>query len=397
MARPSIPAFLLCFFLPLFLPSSAQTCLSDTSFSQNRLYSKCDNLAHLSAALHWNYHPSNGTVDIAYRASQSSNGWVAWAINPTSNQMIGAQSLIAFHDSTGAMTVDAVPISSYTPTVKDGTLSFKVYSKEAEFSNNMMTIYASVALPSNKTQVNQLWQAGTQFSGGVPSGHATSGDNILSFGTLDFLSGLSSGGGDNSRQHRKNTHGILNAVSWGILMPLGAIIARYLRVFKSADPAWFYLHAACQCSAYIIGVAGWGTGLKLGSESVGITYHSHRAIGIALFCLGTLQVFALLLRPNKDHKFRIYWNVYHHVIGYTVLILSIINIFKGFDILQPGDGWKDAYIATIATLGGIAVVLEAVTWTIVLKRRSRDSEKSHHGANGVNGMNVYGGRQQQVV
>lgn len=79
-------------------------------------------------------------------------------------------------------------------------------------------------------------------------------------------------------------------MSWGILMPIGAIIARYMRVFKSADPAWFYLHVACQCSAYIVGVAGWGTGLKLGSDSKGITYHSHRDIGIALFCLATLQV-----------------------------------------------------------------------------------------------------------
>jgi len=88
----------------------------------------------------------------------------------------------------------------------------------------------------------------------------------------------------------EQVHGVLNAVSWGILMPLGAIIARYMRVFKSADPAWFYLHVTCQFSAYVIGVAGWGTGLKLGSQSPGIVYHSHRNIGIALFCFATLQV-----------------------------------------------------------------------------------------------------------
>lgn len=83
---------------------------------------------------------------------------------------------------------------------------------------------------------------------------------------------------------------MLSVVSWGVLMPLGVIIARYMKVFKSADPAWFYLHAACQTSAYAVGVAGWGTGLKLGSDSVGIQYDTHRNIGIALFSLGTLQV-----------------------------------------------------------------------------------------------------------
>ena len=80
-------------------------------------------------------------------------------------------------------------------------------------------------------------------------------------------------------------------MSWGILFPLGAMIARYIRTFESADPAWFYLHAFCQVSAYAIGVAGWGTGLKLGSESSGITYSGHRNIGIALFVLATVQVF----------------------------------------------------------------------------------------------------------
>ena len=100
---------------------------------------------------------------------------------------------------------------------------------------------------------------------------------------------------------RLQTHGVLNAVSWGILMPIGAIMARYMKVF--ADPAWFYLHVACQLSAYIVGVAGWGTGLKLGSDSPGITYHRHRNIGIALFCLATLQVyFTFKLKPYFQRR-----------------------------------------------------------------------------------------------
>lgn len=92
-------------------------------------------------------------------------------------------------------------------------------------------------------------------------------------------------------------HGVLNAVSWGILMPLGVIIARYLRTFKSADPAWFYLHASCQFSAYVIGVAGWATGLQLGKKSEGVTYTGHRNIGIALFCLASLQVMLVFSFP----------------------------------------------------------------------------------------------------
>ncbi|KAJ6426209.1 hypothetical protein OIU84_026733 [Salix udensis] len=180
--------------------------------------------------------------------------------------------------------------------------------------------------------------------------HATSGANVQSMGTLNLLSGESSSTGGNDRIRKRNIHGVLNAVSWGILLPIGALIARYLKVFKSADPAWFYLHVSCQSIAYIVGVAGWGTGLKLGSESASIQYDAHRTIGIILFCLGTLQVFALLLRPKPDHKYRFYWNIYHHLVGYSVIILSIINIFKGFNILNPDKKWKNAYIGVIAAL-----------------------------------------------
>lgn len=82
-------------------------------------------------------------------------------------------------------------------------------------------------------------------------------------------------------------------MSWGTLMPIGAMLARYLKVFKAANPAWFYLHISCQASAYIVGVAGWATGLKLGNDNAAIQYDTHRNIGITLFALGTLQVITL--------------------------------------------------------------------------------------------------------
>lgn len=181
-------------------------------------------------------------------------------------------------------------------------------------------------------------------------------------------------------------HGVLNVVSWGIMLPVGAIVARYLKVLKSANPAWFYVHVTCQTSAYIVGVAGWATGLRLGSDSVGIDQDTHRNIGITLFALGTLQVFALLLRPKPDHKYRFYWNIYHHVTGYTVIILSIVNIFEGFEILDPEQKWRTAYIGVLIFLGACVLVLEPFTWFVVVKRQ-RDSNKNpqEHSVNGING------------
>jgi len=80
------------------------------------------------------------------------------------------------------------------------------------------------------------------------------------------------------------------------------------------------------------------------------------------------------LRPKKDHKYRFYWNIYHHSIGYTIIILGVINIFKGMSILSVDQKWKTAYIIAICILGAIVLILEVVTWGIVLKRRKEDSQ-----------------------
>lgn len=180
-------------------------------------------------------------------------------------------------------------------------------------------------------------------------------------------------------------------------MPLGAMMARYMKVF--ADPTWFYLHIAFQVSGYAIGVAGWATGIKLGNDSPGTSYSTHRNLGIALFTFATLQVFALLLRPKPDHKYRTYWNVYHHTVGYTTIILSIVNIFKGFDILDPADKWRWAYIGILIFLGACILILEPLTWFIVLRRKSRGGNTvaaptSNKYSNGVNGTTSTGPHHQ---
>ncbi|TYH64053.1 hypothetical protein ES332_D07G239500v1 [Gossypium tomentosum] len=294
------------------------------------------------------------------------------AINPKATGMAGSQSLVGYKNSTtGSAQVHTFDVSSYSSIVaKD--LSFEVWDKTAESrSDGSLAIFAKIKVPADLAasgKINQVWQVG-------PASEPMAG-------TLDLKSGQSStsSGGDD-RLKKKIIHGILNAVSWGILFPLGAMIARYIRTFESADPAWFYLHAFCQVSAYAIGVAGWGTGLKLGSESPGITYSTHRNIGIALFVLATVQIFALFIRPKKDHKYRFYWNVYHHSFGYAILVLGIFNVFKGINILKPEDKWKTAYMIVIIALGGISLLLEAITWVVDLKRKSRKSTKPSDGYN----------------
>ncbi|XWS47167.1 hypothetical protein CRYUN_Cryun14cG0130100 [Craigia yunnanensis] len=385
------------FWVLLISPAVSLTC-SSQKLTKTQVYSDCLDLPSLSSYLHFSYDSSNTTLSIAFIATPSkSGGWIAWAINPKATGMAGSQSLVAYKNSTtGVAVVHTYDISSYSSIVpKD--LSFEVWDKTAESrTDGSLAIFAKIKVPADlaaKGTINQVWQVGPGVGeDGKLVKHDFAAANLQSKGTLNLKNGQSSSssGGD-TRIKKKNIHGILNAVSWGILFPVGAMIARYIRTFESADPAWFYLHAFCQISAYAVGVAGWGTGLKLGSESPGITYSGHRNIGIALFVLATVQIFALFLRPKKEHKYRVYWNIYHHSFGYAILVLGILNVFKGFNSLRPEHKWKSAYMIVIITLGGISLLLEAITWVVVLKRKSRKSTKPYDGYS--NGQ----GRQQPLA
>ncbi|KAJ6756755.1 CYTOCHROME B561 AND DOMON DOMAIN-CONTAINING PROTEIN [Salix purpurea] len=290
MARMLELVLSLSILMSMIFSSTAQSC-KGYAFSSNKIFRACNDLPYLNSYLHWNYDSSSNKLQIAYRHTGiTSSRWVSWAINPTSTGMAGSQALVAFQQTDGTMRAYTSPISSYQTSLQEGKLSFDVSDLSATLANNEIIIFATIGLSNTSTTVNQVWQDGA-VSGDAIQVHATSGANVQSMGTLNLLSGESSSTGGNDRIRKRNIHGVLNAVSWGILLPIGALIARYLKVFKSADPAWFYLHISCQSIAYIVGVAGWGTGLKLGSESASIQYDAHRTIGIILFCLGTLQVF----------------------------------------------------------------------------------------------------------
>ncbi|KAI8567193.1 hypothetical protein RHMOL_Rhmol02G0101500 [Rhododendron molle] len=151
------------------------------------------------------------------------------------------------------------------------------------------------------------------------------------------------------------------------MMPLGFMAARYLKaVGPRADPLWFYVHITLQLPGYLLGMAGGATGLYLGIKSAGVHHPCHKGIGITLFCLGLLHISALFLRPAKDHKYKNLWNWFHHLTGYTVLLLSFTNIWVGFYILKPAKTWIIVYGVISGAMIVSTIVLE------VWKRLTQD-------------------------
>ncbi|GFY99613.1 auxin-responsive family protein [Actinidia rufa] len=354
------PTLVFCILICLLVPSlallsssfSSSPC-SDFVFPNDKAFASCTDLPTLNSFLHWTHKPLSRTLEIAYRHTGiTSPKWVAWGINPTSPRMVGTQAIVAYQKPDGTMTVYTSPVNGYRTQLHEGELSFPVSDLSASFSNDEIIVFATLEVPDNTFALNHVWQDGP-MNGNSLGMHDLSGSHLQSMGTLNLTSGqaLASHGGD-SNTVLKISHGVLNTVSWGIMMPLGFMAARYLKaVGPSTDPLWFYLHIALQLPGYIIGMAG----VQLASSS---SYTNLPAsINLATWALGSYSfaldcfryqdmhsiISALIFRPAKDHKYRYIWNRFHHGIGYTVLLLGFANIWIGFSILKPAMGWVIAY------------------------------------------------------
>ncbi|KAL2614063.1 hypothetical protein R1flu_025755 [Riccia fluitans] len=165
----------------------------------------------------------------------------------------------------------------------------------------------------------------------------------------------------------RRSHGVISIFGWGILLPVGAIVARYCKLW---DPAWFYIHVVMQVMGFVLVTVALIMGNSLGDKVQGVDYGAHQGLGIFVFVLATLQMTALLLRPKKDAKVRRYWNFYHHWAGRAALVLAAVNVFLGIEAAKGGKKWNGSYGLILIIELIVIIVLEILSFV----NRSGDDE-----------------------
>lgn len=345
------------------------------------------------ASIAWTFHPHNATLDLIFFGTFiSPSGWVAWGINPSSAEMTGTRALIAFPDPNSGQLVLLPYILDPTVKLQRGPLlsrplDIHLHSSSATLYGGKLAtvhdgasiqIYATLKLVPNKTKIHHVWNRGLYVQGYSPTIHPTTINDLSSIATIDLLSGSQSKE-NNNIQTLKVAHGIINGVSWGILLPIGAVTARYLRHFQTLGPAWFYAHAGVQLMAFFLGTVGFAIGIHLGELSPGRVYGLHRKLGFAAFCLGSLQTLALLFRPKTTNKFRKYWKSYHHFVGYACVVIGVVNVFQGFEVMGEGRSYaKLGYCLSLSTLIGVCVAMEVNAW-VVFCRKAKEEKLRREG------------------
>ena len=93
-------------------------------------------------------------------------------------------------------------------------------------------------------------------------------------------------------------------VSWGFLIPTGAILAKF---YKHRSPIWFHLHRGVQVLGLVLALAGWVVALHelapFGGADVTTSVRLHGIIGCTVMTIGLLQPLNAVVRPHKVSKY----------------------------------------------------------------------------------------------
>lgn len=153
-------------------------------------------------------------------------------------------------------------------------------------------------------------------------------------------------------------HARCMVLGWGVLLPLGALAARYFKVTPRQrwpeqldNKAWWHAHRALQWAGIVVMSLGawlaWGQG---GGGSPAARLHAWA--GWALVALGWLQIAAGLLRGSKGGPTDVQMQGDHY---------DMSPYRAGFERLHKGVGWL-ALVAAVAVIALGLQVADAPRW-----------------------------------
>jgi sulfite exporter TauE/SafE len=153
-------------------------------------------------------------------------------------------------------------------------------------------------------------------------------------------------------------HARCMVLAWGVMLPLGALVARYFKVLPTQDwpreldhKAWWNTHRVLQWAG--VGVMTVGVALAWGQAAGASTAaRVHAWAGWALVVLGWLQVAAGLVRGSKGGP----TDVQMHGDHYDMTARRLV-----FERWHKGLGWL-AIVAAVAVIMLGLMLVDAPRW-----------------------------------
>ncbi|KAF1914600.1 hypothetical protein BDU57DRAFT_298651 [Ampelomyces quisqualis] len=226
-------------------------------------------------------------------------------------------------------------------------------------SNTRFTLLALAAAAAASAQYSGRWGGGNYDGSG---GYSGGDDDVDYYGANQF--GRKQGGASQAfidgRQKVLIAHGVLAALTFVILFPVGSILIR-LGTFRGV---WI-IHGGLQLFAYIVYIVAFGLGVwMVNNIPHNLLDHYHPVIGIVVFVLLFFQPILGVVHHLKFKKYsrRTVWSYGHLWLGRIVITLGIIN--GGLGMLLASDA--PAFLGFRPTQGQIIAysVVAGIMWLL---------------------------------
>ncbi|KAL6553529.1 hypothetical protein OROGR_007371 [Orobanche gracilis] len=151
-------------------------------------------------------------------------------------------------------------------------------------------------------------------------------------------------------------HGFLLWASVGFLMPVSILIKRISNRQESSEAMLriiFYVHAITQMFSVLLATVGAVMSIKFFDNSFN---NDHQKIGIAFYIIMWLQALIGIFRPQRESKARSVWFRVHFIMGISVSLLGVINIYTGLQAYSKRTS-KNIRVWTIIFTVQISLIL----------------------------------------
>jgi len=273
---------------------------------------------------------------VTYTVVCQTTNWIAFGVN-TQAQMIGTDAAI-YMPTTGTITKWYIKDKTVGAIVQAATQDLTGTSVTTNGGTTTLVFTRPIAANGDTGESIALTPASSQnyvFASGPAttfSQHSTTANGLA---VVNLNSGTAFGATSSTAfTPWRLTHGAFMLISFGMMIPIGMFVSRYLR---GKFDNWFKLHIWIQYTALGIFFIGFWIAVG-GCASEQLPYNTpHQQLGVALFLLVIAQPINGYFRPQSDGgKISMrHWRLFHYWYGRALIFLGVIQIFMGIVSLDP--------------------------------------------------------------
>jgi len=309
------------------------------------------------------------------------DGWVGFGISEDGG-MIGSEAVIGWKSNTGVPNIDIYRLEAKSPdqiTPIDTITLINpsvINTPEGTTVIQFQRLRSSGSNPIGDGDIPIVVALGTTRS---LSAHAPDDRQPAN---INFVTGSSAVVTD----ARRVVHGLLMIFSWGVMLPIGALIARH-KLALGAN--WWPAHPAIQASAYFLSVVAFILAIiMVDSNHFGSV---HQAFGLIVTILGMIQVVIARFRPHleKDDKpnpptcmeaftcsapggytaKRYLWEVKHVWLGRFLILFAFVTCLLGIHRFLGLHPLFYVYLAFCILYIVVTIILEIACKPTVVEKK----------------------------